>query len=1591
MIMEYIDAVVGNWIVGQPYTNTHRNAVVTMMQYKLPTISYDSDITINDIKNAGRDYFCSSDSLWIKQNCGWVNNYFKKNDYSVVIFQKRNIYIEGRRCYIIPSNIPRHLTFQNISLTESISPDEVDPLIYLLRPFAGEWFDLYSLICSQFANSDFKSGYEKMLATLKQCPEKSKCFPCTEIGSKIARSLIRIAATRIFSDPVQSIMELPVNSMDAYSPDNKVGKFGMGFFSFLYWLVGHPKRTLTIMSFYKSDAGYGTYVVKIREIGGSLKFNLMTIPDSNIRRTGVHITMNDFSEAADHIIMRKYIDRLQYTNVAKIYFAANANENFYNKDKIVEPINRRCESDNSIFIGRFGQFGNAKFMIEDYATGIPLSVLFSSLFVPSISTKTIQMSEGLFGNLGWRNDTKIVLTVDENYVTTKVYKTFLKILVNKVVVYETSVELNIPVTRPGFLSFIIDMPPNTRIPVSRDDIILTSSTRQIFTDNIKKLLEESKVYHSLYELQTLFEQYMNFTANVDIKEIISNEMFDFEKRNIIYLIPQEYARLYHTLDTDYLISKRYDITKLEENLAKVLPYNDKIWIGMKVYIHASFPDNISDGGLRTFLFINKRYAGGDVMSSNTISTITSAYTKSMLLRYDSPLDKEFERTEVDIFNDKISSFTPKARELFKTFIRRYYGLEPLFNFMAELFGSKFEAIICIYKVLGEQGYYTILDALFSRMNTFKGNSTYGQGKYNLSFSVNCSTRKVKEGRKMTCKIITDKRAKKDRNYENENLIEPADVNYITKYLYYTILSTVEQQYTTISLCTFGNVPVYLRACYGILENYVQYILMYRILFNLISHHPGIRDSLVRDPRMRKYLCRMMLPFMREINLSHTDLVEMHDFSRNFWTVIKLEEKAVLYCSQYSQQLAIPQFAGSISLNKEASKNSVTFTSLQLISYLFEHNISFEEFKTKGIKLLDEVSKTTPQPLQLIDIAVNQGTTKSFIDAVLTETVQNSVDAIRGYKGEIYISTHTIDVNIENYKNELVLTITDFIGMPPEAFISLSIPFLSTKTPSEMVTGEMGSGFFNVYRETSRVIIHTKMASGDIYSTYDEPIREGDRVIDIKKTIHIQKDVTARSYTQILLFIPYTSEDDKIEKISAIRFYMNNVIALIKNSVASTRFMGNIINSYTSLTIPFRWHADTLPVEIGLINNLGSNLESFIYTKDIPFTRLKSLEYWNENRSSIYHGIDAKMGSNIFINFKHAAYVPSQARTRVKLNPDLEMVIGAILRNALFIKLLFEPDIHGYITNFSSTASIENIGVMTNGSSNSILKTNVESVIMETKLFGTNPTYNEIINECRELMIKKNTDYNRVKDEVDGIIKKFDSGNDLANSKFRDLVIGWLRSKKAPIPPTKVIPIKTKAITKGKGAVIEEEVVRDAVKIPDKELYPYIKAWIDTYWTIAHISGIKGYGKTPPQVIVEYDEINESILGYFSPSNFSITVNTLSLKHSRKKLIELFKKKDMDAFRNLKDDPTKVPLQCEAEDINRLLAYRMPSSTLPHELEHARRNSSHFKSQGGGGHTDVDEILIPGEEKTYRTFNAAANAVYQKVLEGGFYEKLFKAY
>lgn len=273
-----------------------------------------------------------------------------------------------------------------------------------------------------------------------QIMRQDKLRGCINISAQISDSLIKVASTRIFAEPEQSFMELPVNSIDSYNIGKpSTGKFGMGFFSMLYWLTENNKRILYITS--SSDT---LFRIKLEWTLEGLILSYMEpdiIPRINPTSgdyTGTKIFL-DCKEGplTDENLLKieKHIKRL--SNIPDINI-------FYNGIKI-----NLSTSDKNIEMNA----NNQGFIIMDNAQGISVTTLMSSLLIPSSSTKPRLL------NIFYKLE---MPTVTANTLK----KSILMITVNDI----TIIQIERTVKTLSY-TFLIKMPPNTSLPIARDDII----------------------------------------------------------------------------------------------------------------------------------------------------------------------------------------------------------------------------------------------------------------------------------------------------------------------------------------------------------------------------------------------------------------------------------------------------------------------------------------------------------------------------------------------------------------------------------------------------------------------------------------------------------------------------------------------------------------------------------------------------------------------------------------------------------------------------------------------------------------------------------------------------------------------------------------------------------------------------------------------------------------------------------------------------------------------------------------------------------------------------------------------------------------
>ena len=559
---------------------------------------------------------------------------------------------------------------------------------------------------------------------MKECPKA-----CTTIGYKIAKSLIKIAALRIFADPEQSIIELPVNSMDSYVPEMKVGKFGMGFFSFLYWLIDHPLRKLYIYSWFRNDDGNVCgYVATLKDIPKKgLVLNLQIL-ETSVEQTGTLIYLDTQHDNFDRATLDKFekqLAKLQRTSAVRMQYKNGEDISAGMKDTflVMNGSNKKKNDASSnekkaVYLG----ITTTRIFVEDYAKGIPIDVLLGSLFVPSISTKTLKGSVLAPLLSGWvpRNSIKSI----SQGGTAQVFI----ILVSNVAVVTLPIE--------GIGEVVIDMPPWTRLPVSRDDVILSSDTIPIFASNVKAIAEMGILsYRDVIHLQRGLKAYYNYTSNAVNKQAINSALStisnDYSQRLVIRRVYDDIK----VIDSKAVLSDSMNIADVENRLitefTKILI--EGVWYGKRIVPTDNAYPPINTFGMSSLIFVTKTYMkttgwqknGAQAYPALNLAPINSDYGKDKERRYRNMLPEKLIES-----NDKFYT------ELYISVLSVYDGLNVYFSY-PDINGSHLANFKPTYDSILRSFSLTewrdISYALLEKLSSFKGNQTYGGSQYVWSF------------------------------------------------------------------------------------------------------------------------------------------------------------------------------------------------------------------------------------------------------------------------------------------------------------------------------------------------------------------------------------------------------------------------------------------------------------------------------------------------------------------------------------------------------------------------------------------------------------------------------------------------------------------------------------------------------------------------------------------------------------------------------------------------------------------------------------------------------------------------------------------
>lgn len=1129
---------------------------------------------------------------------------------------------------------------------------------------------------------------------------------CTSSGKRIAQSLIKNAITRIFADPYQSIMELPVNSFDAYEEGRSyIGKFGMGFFSFLYWLYEDPNKQLEIITTYKINNVLCTYRIILKKVDENIKV-WITKTDKSKKKTGTIIklycqrtkgkyakkkkcgkigypdcpeTCNDsyftgeeLSKFYDHLNRLRYYDRSEL-----IVYDLYSSPGTQRENKIT---NNNSNKKVKVILDK------NLIAIRDYGSGIPLEVAFKSLLIPSISTKTIALSMERKEH-----------TINANIILGENGTRFSMVVGNIAVV-----DMKIENRFDNDYDIVIKFPLSTKLPVGRDDVIMNTddSTYKIMLKSIDALVNKSIQYGNFVVLHDALKAYENYTPQSHLENRFTRYAEEklYENTNIIpipaknienaELIKDVCYRL--NMDENFVYVKSYAYTKINEILKEKgnNNYYHNKWVIFVDPQKLKINENIFSLGLPNILFIDEYYKNNILES---LSELQNEYNNEYLEIIHSDNSKQIEEKKDKKSNDVLEFFETSNEPQLLNFLSTIYNhntpfklidqIKGYYRNMARLFYSlKKKAnisqkakindmeneFIIWYKKLGKEilekyppQYGVLYGYIYLVFNNYiinlSGNINYEEIEVNdkmLNFFEEWMKRYINNIYKQTFKYI--------HNVYDSNPIHMLYIKTTEMHsdnlliMYHNIFKLSNNVYEFMFITSLFNLIINLNEHKKKINPERSGIPFdnYQNVINDIEYH-NLLVIFIREKIGKNNIISFFNMYFGEAN-GYDDIlgkiIYLSDYSflhnpyiKQFFDIIQFHEK-------YQQMQYIEQKIFNI-----PSKSYEVYTS-ELIDYVFKHDIDFTN-KDLTIKEFfngyDMVKNRKKTQLQVIEIAANVGSSKNVMESVVTELVQNSIDAIR----ENNPVNKRVDINVNTENNQIILEVVDYVGMTFNILFYLLIPYLSSKMPSINVTGEMGNGFFNVYKNSEYVEIYTAKG-GKGYKLTTIPIKDeiSGNVIDIKNKISYSE--TKENFTSIYVKFMKTDKNTTIMNLISLSNFVEHTFSLINVNINNEKISIYLNNKLLEIKMEI---LNEIKDKITVYEVKDELMKSMVLTNGIPFQTLEQFIEQNE----IFNIKVEYISSNLLVNLHHGTYSPVQSRSKLSLVKSDQTYDGIIWEVALY--------------------------------------------------------------------------------------------------------------------------------------------------------------------------------------------------------------------------------------------------------------------------------------------------------------------------------------
>lgn len=1414
---------------------------------------------------------------------------------------------------------------------------------------------------------------------------------CTTVGSRVATSLVRVAATRIFADPTQSVLEPVVNSLDAYYPEKKTGKFGMGFFSLLYWVI-QSNATVFIESHYLQENGTTLcgYEAKIWKQGGEVV--MLGLSDIELRPTDVTGTKVTVSMPITPDLLldfRKQLAKLKYVTIAPILVNG-------------ERLNPNAPQDSDAVVTV--QISQTEFSVQDIAAGISRDVLLRFLVVPTVSTKTIQMS----GPPPPSSSLTRVSSINPRFIPYPHVGNGIDemvILVNSVAVMNFSV----PALGTRAYQIVIDLPPFTRIPVSRDDVLL-DSVQQVFEENIEQLwrLSMQQDWKTVVPLERLLDAFILRTGPIENKIIIAKVIQNIRKRfvaNVIYVdnsLVADYVNIQYLVpEKVFVASQQWDPLEIEKWARSKWNVDDSYFMDRGVIFYLpEFPTaRAFTGGLSGLIFVPSTLKEDPLFAENLA---TSFYEATLYPRVKEEVKivglEDYNLIEQSHVSRRTKSLLHSIQALEETCIR--------VGWSGDLGDARSWLTVCMLGAVSDDTLQFLISRLFPVLIKKPLPSEYGEGTTYQGFVLNGDDpASFALGTNFKIEGVDDE----DQEYASLINIVDEFTDYAKKIPKWTktlqfcadatkrlVLYTLEQ-YDKIEMISFDTLiitPMFpllqrtraLKSWPGYLLAYVtnecktveEFYCCYTALGS-ISKKPDVFFDDQFTARQMEFMARTLVGLVRRMYNDHPDLkmstggrysveIEMDDeykfsgvsaiIGKSFLDIVKTKMDAVTTVTVSEDE----------TIRSKPAAAYIQFTLNEFIAESFRRNwrtTSMLEF----FEDLREIPRGQELATQMIEIAVNEGTTKDVIYSQLTETIQNSVDAIRQFNPQN--KNVAIDVNISKDNRHLLITIEDFVGIDPSGIVAMTIPFYSNKSASDIVAGEMGTGFFNVYRST-RVRIVTTL-NGHRFVAFDEPIyyENTNRVKDVLRHVSYRHDPMLNNGTEIIISTRYQDEESLTLAYHQTKQFVEKVIGLVRFPDQGACWLNNV-----SVTKNLQLITQTKGFEVFINNETTSSFPSYIMTKGIPFAPMieyvLSMDLMDKDMASL-------IANNCVINFRPGSYTPVQTRTKIGFSQEGKNEFTALLTRQSYLALLrlSNNEMGIYFTRFSEgkskTSDTSDIEQVIPSPVAHTEATALKSFAMDYALPGL-PSFRRLLHhiyakwKALGTMRSEGTELKLVSPEL----KRIQVGLNADRlripgaSRLLELAFLWFEGKHYR-PDGLVRKESLERQIDIQEAKTETNVT--VVLIYNKIIF-FLQSYIQLYIEMGKDLAIFSKEREVPAVIV-------SGVGF---SSFSSDTNTIHIRVEKEQREEY-----LNMIGNLFSRPEKEFLaQLIWIESTRIWQDELsPNGVISHELEHYRRNSSHDE----GFHETTDEYLPFGGKKP-RDFKLCHGDVMRSIIAHGFWSKLY---